>query len=166
MSDGFVCGVCGRTHAGLQTDQAYGLPDDVWAIPQQERASRAKFDSNLCQYGDRLFIRCLLLVPFTETDGHFGWGVWVEVDPIAFGRYLDLFDKDGSSEPKYAGRIANASAAYPEMSGAKVLIQFGTSKDRPSVHLPVGDSSRLATEQRGGINFVRYHEILDVLARQ
>jgi len=164
MSGGFVCGVCGQTHAGLQTDQAYGLPDDVWAIPQEERASRAKFDSNLCQYGDRLFIRSLLLVPFTETDGHFGWGVWVEVDPIAFGRYLDLFDADGSSEPQYAGRIANASSVYREVLGAKVLIQFGTSKDRPSVHLTVDDSSRLATEQRQGIDSARYHEILEVLA--
>jgi hypothetical protein len=124
MNDTFVCSVCGQTHAGLQTDEAYGLPDDVWAIPQEERASRAKFDSDLCQYGERLFIRCLLPVPFAETDGYFGWGVWVEVEQIVFRRYLDLFEADGSDEPRHVGRLANSLSVYPGMSGAKVLIQF------------------------------------------
>jgi hypothetical protein len=164
MNDTFACSVCGQTHAGLLTDEAYGLPDDVWAIPQEERASWAKFDSDLCQYGDRLFIRCLLPVPFTEADGYFGWGVWVEVDQTVFRRYLDLFEADGSSEPRYAGRLANDLPVYPGMLGATVLIQFGASKDRPSVHLPLEDSCRLATEQRQGIGSARYHEILDVLA--
>ena len=164
MNDTFICSVCGKTHAGLPTDEAYGLPDEVWAIPQEERASRAKFDSNLCQFGDRHFIRCLLPVPFTEIDGYFGWGVWVEVDETVFRRYLDLFDADGSSEPRHTGRLANALPVYPGMLGAKVSIQFGTSKDRPSVHLPAEDSSRLATEQRQGIDSTRHHEILDALA--
>ena len=164
MSDGFVCSVCGQTHASLQTDQAFGLPDDVWAIPREERASRAKFDSNLCRYGDRLFIRCLLPVPFTETEGYFGWGVWVEVDETVFRRYLDLFDADGSSEPRHVGRLANALSVYPGTLGAMVQIQFGAGRDRPSVYFPLEDSSRLAAEQKQGIDSARYHEMLDALA--
>jgi hypothetical protein len=84
MGDGFVCGTCGKAHAGLPKDWAWKLPDEVWAIPEQERAAKAKFDSGLCKYGDHFFIRCVLAVQFNDEDDYFGWGVWSEVDRAVF----------------------------------------------------------------------------------
>lgn len=52
-----VCGTCGGTHDGFPTDQAWILPDDVWAIPEPERSKVAKFDADLCQMGKRVFYR-------------------------------------------------------------------------------------------------------------
>jgi hypothetical protein len=160
VAESFVCKICGKTHAGLPTDQGYKLPDEVWAIPEQERRERARFTADLCEYAGRHFIRCILLVPFTETDGDFGWGVWVEVERPVFERYISLYEADGSAEPRHPGRLANALPGYAATLGTTVLVQFGDRKQRPSVHLLSGDQSRLALEQRHGIDESRYHEIL------
>jgi ribosomal protein L34E len=110
VTDHFLCGICGKEHAGVPTDHAYKLPDIVWAIPEPERSARAKFSSDLCQLGERYFIRGVLHVPFSEAEGDFGWGVWAEVEWPVFERYLKLYDEDGSTEPaQYSsggGRLA------------------------------------------------------------
>src|SRR5438552_19159500 len=123
MSESFVCGVCGKSHAGLPTDYGYKLPDDVWAIPESERAGKTKFTTDLCQYGSRHFIRCVMHLPFTETTGGFGWGVWVEVEQPIFERYLSLFEADGSAEPRHPGKLANTLPAYQPTIGTDVVIQ-------------------------------------------
>ena len=161
MSESFVCSVCGKTHPGLPTNHGYKLPDEVWAIPKEERSAQAEFTDDLCRYGDRYFIRCILLLPFTETDGDFGWGVWVEVAWSVFERYLSLYEANGSGEPPHPGKLANAPPGYDDAClGANVLIQFGDRKDRPSVFFPADDQRRLALEQRQGIDGLRFHEIL------
>jgi len=58
MSEDFVCTTCGETHACLPTDWGYKMPDEFWKLSEQERADRAKFDSDLCMLDDRYFIRC------------------------------------------------------------------------------------------------------------
>ncbi|MEM9970383.1 MAG: hypothetical protein AAF762_04720 [Pseudomonadota bacterium] len=70
MSDHFTCEICGEEHGGLVTDQAYKLPDEVWAIPEAERSEKARF-----------------------TD--------------------DLYEEDGSSEPRHPGILANALPPCP-----------------------------------------------------
>jgi len=74
MGSGFKCGICGENHEGLPTEWACNLPDEVWAIDEPEREERARFTSDLCQFGERYFIRCMLEVPFTHSEGTFGWG--------------------------------------------------------------------------------------------
>ena len=161
MTDSFVCSVCGKTHPGLPTDHGYQLPDEVWAIPEAERSARAQFSDDLCRYGDRYFIRCILLLPFTETEGDFGWGVWVEVAWPVFERYLTLYKADGSAEPRHPGKLANAPPGYDDVRlSAHVLIQFGDRKSRPAVLFPADDRCSLALEQRHGIDGLRFHEIL------
>src|SRR3546814_1534549 len=75
MESSFNCPTCGTTHEGLPTDHGWQLPDDVWAIPEPERSNKATFTSDLCQLGDRFFIRCLLELPFNEQSGYYGWGI-------------------------------------------------------------------------------------------
>lgn len=163
MSDGFVCAVCGQEHQGLPTDWAFKLPDVVWAIPPAEREQRAQFNDDLCRFEGRHFIRCILLMPFTDGSGEFGWGIWAEVDRAVFDRYLDLYDSDGSSEPLHCGIIANDLPAYVSTIGTFVEMQIRDASQRPALFLRHTDESRLAIEQRNGIDAARYHEILEVI---
>lgn len=129
----FVCSHCGESHKGHPTDYGFTLPDVVWAIPEEERKRQAKWTSDLCQFGERYFIRCLLAVPFAEGEGHFGWGLWVEVDWPTFEHYLSIYDRDATSEAPSAARIANQPAGYDPVLGAHVTIQFGPATERPRV---------------------------------
>jgi hypothetical protein len=118
--------MCGQHHDDLLTDQAYKLPDAVWAIPERDRAEKARFNSDLCQMGERYFIRCVLGVPFTESEGEFGWGAWAEVDWSTFERYLELYDEDGSGEPPKDGILANDLPPYPSSIGSPVKFSSAT----------------------------------------
>lgn len=160
MDDHFVCGICGETHAGLTTDWAYTLPDEVWALPESERAARAKYDSDLCLLDDRHFIRCVLPVPLVGQEGAFCWGAWAEVERSTFYRYLELYEVDGSDEPPHDGTLANALSVYGRTTGVPVLIQFGDPTQRPILSTRPDDQSPLAQEQRLGIDEARHHEIV------
>jgi hypothetical protein len=163
MPPTFICSVCGKEHDGLPTDWGYTLPDDVWAIPEPERSQRARFDTDLCQLGDRYFIRGVLPVPLLESRGSFGWGAWAEVERPAFERYLELYDQDGSAEPSFAGALANALRPYPGSMGSPVSIQLLDATTRPVLRVPETHESLLATDQRTGIGDARHHQILDIL---
>jgi len=119
----------------------------------------AKFNSDLCQFGNRFFIRCLLKLPFNEQPGYYGWGVWVEVAEPDFYRYVELYDKDGSAEPPVLGAIANAMPGYPPTLGLPVTVQFQSSTSRPMIAVSASDHP-IAEEQSRGIDNQRYHEIL------
>ena len=148
MSDHFICSICGERHEGLVTDSAYSLPDVVWEIPEAERALRARFTNDLCQFGERYFIRCVLGVPLNDSDGEFGWGAWSEVEWPVFERYLEMYEEDGAAEPVHRGTLANRLPAYEASLGKPVLIQFRDPTKRPSLSLPQDDESQLADEIR------------------
>jgi hypothetical protein len=151
-------------HEGLSRDWGFTLPDEIWAIPEEERDAQARYNDDLCQWGDRHFIRCILPVPLKGEDDYFGWGAWAEVEAEVFERYLDLYEADGREEPPLPAKLANWLAAYPGTTlGTRLLIQFQDPDERPTLILPEGDKSRLAQEQRDGIDAARHHEILGVL---
>lgn len=104
-------------------------------------------------------------MPFTERDGFFGWGTWVEVELPVYEQYYELYDEDGSSEPLKRGSLANDLPAYAENTlGHPVLIQFRDATKRPSLHFSAADSSGLAVERREGMDGHRYHQICDQLS--
>jgi len=160
MSDDFVCGICGQTHLGLTKDRAYTMPDEVWGLSEAERATRAKYDTDLCRLDDRHFIRCILPVPLIDQQEAFWWGAWAEVTEETFYRYIELYNVDGSMEPPHEASLANALAPYGDTIGLPVLMQFGDPTKRPVLStLPI-DQSLLAQEQRRGIGDERYHQIV------
>ena len=163
MGQSFTCPHCGVTHEGLPTDRGFTLPDDVWAVPEPERASKAKWTADLCQMGERYFIRCVIRVPFTDRAGAFGWGLWVEVAWPVFQRYVELYEVDASTEPPHPATIANQAPPYERLVGAEVVIQFGASSARPTIHFPPEANCLMAVEQRRGIDSARYHQILEAL---
>ena len=162
MAEGpsFVCGTCGKIHEGLVKDMGFALPEDVWSIPAPERKTRAVFDTDLCRFGERHFIRCLLRIPFVGRTDYFGWGVWVEVDRHDFDRYVEFYQKDGSAEPLVIGRLANRIPCYPDAAGEVVRIKFGVAGIRPDVLVDVGSETSLGLDHNRGINDARHHQIL------
>lgn len=122
------------------------------------------FDSDLCAFDDRCFIRCVLEVPYRERTGEFRWGVWAEVDALVFKRYLALYEVDGSSESLHPGILANAIPAYPQDVAAKVMLRFRESSKRPALYLAAEECGLLAKEQKEGISNSRYQEILHIIS--
>lgn len=159
----FTCATCGQSHDGLPTDWGFKLPDVIWAIPVQEREAAARFTDDLCEYGERYFIRGLLPVPLPDLGKEFGWGVWAEVDIAVFQRYLEFYDADGSAEPPYSGKLANSLPGYAPSLNAPIQIRFRDETQRPIFTLAEQDRSALAVEQRTGISCARFHQILDAL---
>lgn len=160
MTTSFLCGTCGELHEGLPTDRAWKLPDEVWALGEEEREARAKYTDDLCQLDERYFIRCILKVPFQELEGYYGWGVWAEVAKEHFYRYLDLYSEDASGEPPVPGTLANEISQYGTTLGLPVSVQFATATSRPAVHMPLSTGHMLAVEQSAGMSNARYHDIL------
>ncbi|MFN8521615.1 MAG: DUF2199 domain-containing protein [Chloroflexota bacterium] len=154
---------CGRSVPEPVTDYGFSLPDNVWEIPGDERPRRAIWTSDLCQFGERFFIRCLLPVPFVHREGRFGWGVWAEVAESDFRRYVSLYDDDASGEPAVRGRMANALAPYPESKGLPVWVQFQTATQRPTLTLVADSRVRLAVDQREGIDDARHRAVLTAM---
>ena len=119
----------------------------------------AKWDSDLCEFGERYFIRALLALPFLEREGYFGWGLWVEVDWLVFERYLALYDEDATAERPYPALVANQPEGYDQVVGARASIQFGTATQRPTIVMPLDSGHQLAIDA-AGISSKRYHQIL------
>ncbi|WP_454717766.1 DUF2199 domain-containing protein [Caulobacter segnis] len=152
-----------ETQESLSLDWGFELPDEVFALSDEEQAEQVRYNDDLCQWGDRFFIRCILPVPLKGADDYFGWGAWAEVEAEVFERYLELYEEDGREEPPHPAKLANRLAPYPGTTlGTRVLIQFQTPDERPTLALLESDKSRLAQEQRDGIDAARHREILEV----
>lgn len=162
MATGFVCGICGERHAGLPLDIGYQLPDCVWALPEEERAVQARFNTDLCQFEERNFLRGILYVPIPELNDSFGWGVWAEVTQQVFDRYLEIFERDARAEPPAVGTLANAVPGYPDSLGRKLEIRFSTSEQRPRLVMVQGEGS-LAEDQLQGLSYACYHALAEHL---
>jgi hypothetical protein len=137
----------------LTRDWGFELPDEVWALSEAEQDEQVRYNDDLCQWGERVFIRCILPVPLKGEDDYFGWGAWAEVEPEVFERYLELYEEDGREEPPAPGKLANQLPPYPGTTlGTRVMIQFQTPDDRPTLTLLETDKSRLAQDQRDGVD--------------
>lgn len=160
-SDSYFCRSCGHEHPGLPNDWGFRLPDDVHALSYLDRYRRARHNSDLCTLDDqRYFIRGLLLVPFSDSDEQFGWGMWVEVDRDTHDLYVDGFDADMTAEPRRAGKLANDLPGYSTTAGVPVDVAFQDEGDRPLLWFAPQTMHALAHEQRGGITHKRQHDIL------
>jgi hypothetical protein len=139
---------------------AFTLPDDVWSIPEAERGQHAKWTSDLCQMGERYFIRCVLQIPFTDQPGYYGWGAWAEVGWPAFERYLQLYEANGTNELVVPGSLAIQLPSYGATLNLPVLVQFESSTSRPTILFAGTEDHPLAQEARTGMSYARFHEVL------
>ena len=161
-SDSYYCTSCGKEHTGLPTDWAFRLPDEVHVLSYLDRYTRSRHNADLCALDEqRYFLRGLILIPFSESDGAFGWGIWVEVSREVHDLYLANFHDDISSHPRQPARLANDIPSYSPLKGVEVEIEFRGAGDRPVFWFGKAVVHALAHEQRGGISRVRHHDILN-----
>jgi hypothetical protein len=139
----------------------FQLPDEAWAMPPPEREKRVVANADLCAIDrKRFFIRSVAMVPFSHTEGYFGWGLWAEVSKKDFFRYIDEHAKKGEKLKPFPGRLANALPGYPNLAGKDVEVLPGPKTQRPTLRFPAKSRHLLAREQRSGIGTARHHEIL------
>jgi len=152
------CSCCGKDLGEFTTDIAYELPDIVWSIPVEERKNKAKFNSDLCKFDGKYFIRGIAYVPIKDSSIEFGWGVWADVSEESFNKYLSVYEVDGSNEPPIKGKLANTPRGYESTKDQEVQIFFGSPDNRPRITL-VPSEHALSNEQSQGITIERLHEL-------
>jgi hypothetical protein len=156
-----ICGCCGKLLDQVPSDFAYRRPIHYFAVPEAERATRVKENDDLCVIDDQIhLIRGVMFVPIVDLPGQqFGWGFWAAVSPRSFARYMDLYDSDGSDEPRFRGLLAVSPPNYPDLLDAEVEVQLGPSTQRPTFH-PTTFEHPLFQEYRDGITIERWHQII------
>lgn len=153
------CPCCNEDIDARQMDLAFGLPDVIFALTDEQREVRAKIHSDLCSIDDqRYFIRGVVYVPVTGLGSNFGWGVWAEVSKDTFFKYYSLYDKDGSEEPASAGVLANTPPGYDACEQA-LEIRFGPSDKRP-VFIPMQSDNEFYHEYAHGLPIEKWHTII------
>ena len=141
-------------------DVAFGLPDAIFALPEGQRAARAKIQADLCSLdGTRYFIRGVVYVSVQQLGIDFGWGVWAEVSQDTFFFYNKIYDQDGSNEPPAAGILANTPPDYTEVE-QPLEIHFGPSDKRP-VFKPTLTEGEFYHEQIKGLPIRKWHSIIE-----
>ncbi len=159
----WVCPQCGGTHVGLPTDYGWRLPDDVWALGEEARQAHLDWATDVCHHEGRWFLRGVLYVPFTFSDGRWGWGCWAEVQESTVHALWALEDRDGSHLPPEPGTLACEIPCYPDSMGLPVRVQFGPGHLRPFFYCAEDQTHPLATDQRHGIDEAKYHAIVDTV---
>jgi hypothetical protein len=145
-------------------DQGFQLPDEVHALGYVERYKRSRFNSDLCALDEsRYFLRAVIPLAFTEKEGAFHWGVWVEVSQADHDWYVDVWTQQNADAKEMAGRIANDIPGYGGTLGAEVEVKIREGGYRPFLLLKPDSSSALALEQRKGVSDRRHHEILETV---
>jgi len=160
VASSFRCAICGEEHEGLPTDRGYALPDDVWAIPESERARHGYSSGDICDIDGRCFLRGVLEIPLMDRDDHFGWGVWVEAERAVLERYAAIWSEDARTEPPRVGVLANVVPGFEDAANEQLTIHFGNASNRPTFTTSAESRSSLAVAQRRGLDDAAYHAML------
>lgn len=150
------CPCCDKEIEPHQMDVAFGLPDVIFSLPEDQREVRAKTHSDLCSLDDqRYFIRGVVRAPVQQLDTDFGWGVWAEVSKDTF----ELHDKNGSDEPPAGGVLANTPPSYVDVD-QQLEIHFGPPDKRPTFK-PTPTDSEFYHEYISGLPVRKWHSIIE-----
>ena len=160
------CPCCGRIFNGV-FDIGYDHPDP-W--PHGNRAQSGedilavgndKLGTDLCEFGEYRFVRCILPLPIVGTDQRFAFGPWGSVHPENFDRYVaNSADTDGTL---FEGCFAWLMNTLPGIGNSEPLpcnLIPGAPGERPILEVHDG-AHELAELQETGITF---DQLLDIYA--
>jgi hypothetical protein len=167
MSDIVVCSVCGRTHDKKASELYFRLPDEIYALPQEERGRRCKLNADLCIFDERQFyVRGLLPLPVAGRAKPYCIGVWASVSLQTFARINELWsDPAQASEPRLPGVLSNQIPFHPDTRALHLAIQLTGPTTRPEFFLEPVEHS-LYAEQSRGIDDHRASRYSDPSARE
>ena len=156
------CAVCGKDHPDDDIELTYVRPDDVFRVPDEQRAVRVHESPDFAVLDDsRFFVRAVLPIPVHGRKRDYNIGVWVEVDPECFQRVVERWeDANQAEEPPLPARLANAIKSLPDTTGLPVELRLTGLTTRPSVRVLAADHP-LHAEQSSGVSL---HRTLDYRA--
>jgi hypothetical protein len=157
----WTCSCCGRSFNTLPMDYAFSAPHNWFALPEAERASRAKLSADLCMIdGVQYYVRGCVEIPVSDSLETFVWGVWVSVSEQSFRYILDRWTSPISpDEPPRFGWLNNWITGYPEPREIKCQVFLRSNNQRPRIVLEPTDYP-LAVEQQQGITLERVKQIV------
>lgn len=161
------CRDCGEEHDLQDLEPSYGVPDEVFALSEQERAERVEMGRNFCELRgegaehSRWFLRAL--VPFAvegRTDA-LRWGIWVELAAPAFSEIQELWDDAAQLERgPWPATLANAAATYPSTLGLVGSLRFTDLKRVPEFSPDPEQAHPFVEEWKSGVSEQRVLEWL------
>jgi hypothetical protein len=162
----WTCNGCGLSHKGV-LDLAFTRPEQWRDSEEYEPNSkvgspRHVLSEDFCILDDEhFFVRSVLELPLVGASGaRFGYGVWTTLSRKNFDIYVSNFDSGCSSDlGPWFGWFSNRLKGYPETLNLKCQIYPQADRQRPLIELEPSDHP-LAIEQRDGITFERYSELL------
>jgi len=165
MKYAWTCQCCGKQFHTLPLDFACKAPDHWFDIPEAERETKGRLDSDVCMIeGNGIFVRGCLEIPIHGIDDKFIWGVWVSVSRESFERILELWTASNvENEPPFFAWLCNNIRPYPQTLNLKTNLHLRSGGIRPFIELESTDHP-LAVEQRQGISLARVEEIVASLS--
>jgi hypothetical protein len=160
----WTCRCCGKQFDTLPLDFFSSAPDQWLAIPEAERETRGKADSDVCIIDKKdIFVRGCLEIPIVDRDEKFIYGVWVSVSKESFRRILDLWQAEviENEPPRFVWLCTNISG-YPPTMSLKTHVHLRGGGIRPFIELEPTEHP-LSIEQREGISLQRVEEIVTTL---
>jgi hypothetical protein len=160
---GYTCTICGRFHDEEMRDVRAGLPEPIFALPEDERAKRAVISPGgdfATLDGEHHFVRALLEVPIPAEDDVFGWGVWVRVSEADVEDLVTRWVDEESLGHCYPGRLATHLPAYGATLDLTGMLTLRSVDRLPAFDLD-GAGHRLALEQKNGISLERARELAE-----
>lgn len=156
----WTCSCCGAVFDTLPMDYATEGPANWFAVPEAERATRVRKDSDLCVIdGKEFYVRGCIEIPVHGCDDTFVWGVWVSVSEESFRYILDKWTAEiPTDEPPRFGWLCNWIRGYPDPEEVRCHVHLRSGDLRPLIELEPTDYP-LAVEQRDGITLDRIKQI-------
>ncbi len=152
----YRCPDCRDIHDGLP-DLCFALPDAIFELNDEDRATRALVSSDLCVLDDqRYFMRCVLEVAITGHSDLFAYGLWAEVSARDFTRYAVYYNTD-APEPlsTFQGQLSNRLPLTEDTLGLLCLVHLSNEEGtRPAIAVAVQEHPLFA-EQTEGIGLER-----------
>ncbi len=76
------------------------------------------------------------MIPFTEQEGEFAWGVWAEVSKTVHHFYVAKYSNELAQGTRVTGALANTIPGFPEITGLALDIEQKSSNSRPYLRVP------------------------------
>ncbi|WP_378742709.1 DUF2199 domain-containing protein [Nocardia brasiliensis] len=159
----FSCSSCAELHDGPPL--SYGtLAPVYWNADLADQQGSVLGEEQCVIAGAHFFVRARLVLPITDTDGEFDWGVWVSLSEASFHRLSALWDNPARvEEPPYFGWLSTELPLYePTTVNLATKLHTQPLGDRPLVELEPTDHP-LAVEQRAGITMARVQRFAEQL---
>jgi len=144
-----ICPQCGKEHSPIDMEAVFGMPDDYFALEENERKNRGKISSDFCQLDERYFVRSVIPIPVIDRGNNYCWGVWIELSKDDFFKAFDTWEDDDVSHiPKLKGRLANDLPEYKSTIDLDGELEL-RADTRPFFY--VTKDSRLKEDQENGV---------------